>query len=166
LSGSPFTRHGLASRGDWPLAAVVDGRLEPPPAAHLLDHLVRQHVLIAPEEWPFLDFPDLELLLEEPGTIAIASGDRLPTCDLCDRAGRPTRRARYDGPTSRRKDPPWGFMCPDCFAVCSPRLLGLGRGQYLIERDEIPTEVRDAFFVARKFWIEAGANPPPHDPFQ
>ncbi|HEX2264702.1 MAG TPA: hypothetical protein VHH14_00295, partial [Solirubrobacterales bacterium] len=61
---------------------------------------------------------------------------------------------------------PWAFLCADCFALRAPPVLGMGRAQYLFTKEEIPREVKEAFFRAREFWIGRGVKPPPHHPFE
>lgn len=145
--------------------SLVDGRLAPPPASHFLDHLVRRNVL---EEEAIHACPeDFDLLTNDPGTTALVGGEaELPGCDLCLLADREPRTARYDGPSSRRPKAPWAFMCPDCFALNAPAVLGMGRAQYLFTVDEVPEEMRKAFFRAREFWKARGVDVPSHHPFE
>lgn len=166
MTAFEFADHGLVMSSDGePFPAIVNGRLAPPPVAHLLDHLVRQYIVLE-EDVLAHDPGAFELLMGEPGTTAMVLGGQLPDCDICDQYSRPTRPARYDGPASHRNDSAWAFLCPDCFAICAPPVLGLGRAQYLVTKTEIPAEVRDAFFKAREFWIAGGIEPPPHSPFE
>jgi hypothetical protein len=127
----------------------------------VLDYLVRHFILV--EDYPPVSFPEPELILRQPGTVALASGDELPNCDLCREAERSTP-ARYDA-AMRGRGSPWAFMCPDCFVMSGHPSLGLGRGQYLMTSEEISPKVREGFFRAREYWISLGAEPPPHSPF-
>ncbi|MDQ3821914.1 MAG: hypothetical protein M3321_01570 [Actinomycetota bacterium] len=132
---------------------MIEGELRRPPDPHILDRLVRGDLLDG------VAAPDVEVeLLErpEPGTIAVVGG--LPACDVCRLAGRPERSARYDTAYRRadRLDAPWAFMCGDCYLVHSDLVLGVGRGQYLISRDEVPENVLTAFRAAKTYWRDRG----------
>lgn len=157
-----LAQHGLAPSGEAPYPAITAGKLAPPPPSHILDFLVR-HYIVLEENAPF-DPSYWELITDDPGTVAMVS--ELPACDLCRLENREPAVARYDGPSSSGPNAPWAFLCPDCFVLQAPPVLGLGRAQYLFTKEEIPDEVRDAFFRARKFWIEKGIEAPPHDPFE
>jgi hypothetical protein len=134
----------------------------PPPPAHFLDDLVRRYVL--DEEAIFACPEEYELLEREPGTTAFLYGE-LPPCDLCQQAERGEREARYDGPTSSRRNPLWGYLCPDCFALHAPPVLGEGRAQYLFTKADLSAELKAAFFRAREHWRAKGVEVLPHDPF-
>lgn len=167
MSAPTFVEHGLVSLEDGNFPALVEGKPAPPPPSHMLDHLVRQYVLIDDQPLLHLSDPtDLELISAETGTMAMVLGAELPTCDLCRIENRSPRTARYDGPASRQRNAPWAFLCPDCFVLNAPPVLGLGRAQYLFTKVEIPTEVRDAFFRAREFWGAKGIELPSHHPFE
>lgn len=163
MSRAEFSEHGLVVLDRDAFPAIVDGKLAPPPPSHLLDHLVRQYVL---DEEAILASPeDHELLAEDPGTAAYMY-EGLPACDLCEQAGRGEREARYDGPTSSRRKPVWGYLCPDCFALRAPPLLGEGRAQYLFTKEDLSPELEAAFFRAREYWLGKGVDVLPHHPFE
>lgn len=163
MSSPEFADHGLIALKGEAFPAVIDGKLAPPSATHMLDNLVRHHILDdGLLQWP----DDFELLTNDPGTTAMLPEPELPACDICRQQDRQPRNARYDGPASSRSNAPWAFLCSDCFALLAPPVLGMGRAQYLFTKAEIPIEVRDAFFRAREFWIARGSNPPPHHPFE
>lgn len=164
LPGESFEAHGLVALDRDGFPAVIEGRLVPPPASHVLDFLVRHYVL---DEDAALHLPtSLSLISADPGTVAMIFDAELPRCDRCELDGRGPREARYDGPASPRPGAPWGYLCPDCFASNAPPVLGMGRAQYLITRNEIPDDVREAFFRARDFWAEQGNEPSPYHPFE
>src|SRR5690348_7997080 len=88
----------------WP--ARIDGRLECPPEAHVLDAIVRQYLIEgAPEAIrnEALDRP-------EPMTVAVLLDER-PQCSSCA-----SDRARYD--TSQRAPASgWAMLCGNCYVL-------------------------------------------------
>ncbi len=155
-----FSDSGLMPSGSskaWP--AVVDGKLWVPPDDHVLDHIVRQYLLVDDELSKF----ESNWESSEAGTVALLY-DELPDCDLCRQESRGEVTARYDsriGPEGSA----WGNLCGDCYVLHSPQLLGIGLGQYLMLAEEINDDLEIAFERAREYWRARGANVPPHSPF-
>jgi hypothetical protein len=143
---------GEVNRIIWP--AEIDGVLVPPPAEHILDHLVRY-------EFTGSSNSDAEAeLMIRPQARTLTTLSTLPACGPCSRDGRAGVSARYDGPlspTDPRAD--WDFMCPDCYRRLSTRRLGTGEGQYLLLTSEIPADVTAAQQPARAFWAERTSTP-------
>lgn len=134
-----------ANRIIWP--AEIDGRLAPPPDAHVLDYLVRR-------EFGDTDNPEASAEFElRPTAVTVGVVDELPDCFFCEKVGRPGIKARYDGPmTPESRSSPWAFMCSDCYRVHSTGRLGNAEGQYLLLRSEVPSDVSKAHERARAYW--------------
>jgi hypothetical protein len=136
----------LATEASVPFAAIVDGRLRPPPDEHVVDFLVRRELVV--------ELPDdlaSELRAASPGTLAFLAF--LPDCDMCARSGQSPAPARYDGPANNG---PWGYMCPDCFLLYGTPLLGTGLGQYLMTREDVSDTVAQAVRQALETWRSRG----------
>lgn len=162
MTGTQFPEDGLlpaeSFAGDWP--AIADGRRRVPPPAHVLDHLVRQFVLV--DELAEQFAPDAV----EAGTVALLVEPELPACDLCTLESRRTVPARYDAPAGRKRGAPWGFLCGDCYVLGSTGILGVGRGQYLLTRAELNPDLEHPLERSRAYWRGKGANVPDHSPFR
>ncbi|MEO2106921.1 MAG: hypothetical protein ABGZ36_14900 [Actinomycetota bacterium] len=129
----------------WP--ALFNGRLAVPPAAHVVDAMVRMHLHHGESpEW------DAEWdVRPKAGTIIFK--DRLPNCDVCGRQS----SARYDAPMAAKRPAPWGHLCPWCYLRRSTRELGIGFGQFILLNAEVPGYVWDAAAVAVGGWAARGA---------
>lgn len=126
----------------WP--AAVNGELVPPPLEHVLDRLVRSEIAGESAEI------EAQLTLHpSPGTVAVVY--RLPGCDFCSREGADTR-ARYDGRVEISNRAMGANMCSAHYVQHGSGRLGLGEGQYLMTRDEVPIQVREAHERAREYW--------------
>jgi hypothetical protein len=125
----------------WP-ARDAKHRLVRPPSSHILDALVRS-------EFADSGAPDFQIH-PRAGTVAIV--DELPDCGPCSRSGRESVSALYDAPLGRSANEMWDFMCPDCYKGRSSGLLGVGEGQYLLARSDIPRPVQEAVDKVRAYW--------------
>lgn len=138
----------------WP--AEIDGQLRRPPDTHLLDRLVRIHLL---EGAPVEIQGEIGV---RPLALTIAAVDCLPQCDRCAHQAEPESIARYD---AQRKTGEWALMCPEHYRDHGTGTLGVGKGQYLIAWNEIGPRVRDGFMAAREYWIGRGVRVPDHLPW-
>ncbi len=141
--------------------ASLDGELIPPPAAHILDSMVRvEFAGYGPEV-------EAEMMLHlRAGTVAVL--DRLPSCDLCSAAGFAGVTARYDAPTTQDGAGLMAFLCPDCYRRRSTGRLGGRRGRYLLLHTEVPEVVLAGLERARAYWrqrIDGEQTPPEVDPY-
>lgn len=139
----------------WP--AEIDGVLQRPPDAHLLDRLVRVSVLedASPEIQGEVGV--------RPRAVTVATISELPNCDICGRDGI-TSIARYDGKMKGERQG-WANMCSGCYRAHGTGRLGIGEGQYLITWDEVGPDVRGAFVAAKAYWSGRGVQVPDHLPW-
>lgn len=125
----------------WP--AARSGVLVPPPATHVLDHLVRDRLGGSSPEI------DAQLMVHPvAGTVAVVS--ELPGCDMCTKEGS-ICAARYD---SRMADRSSGmaFLCNVHYELHGTGRLGVAEGQYLMTIAEVPDEVTAALSEAMDYW--------------
>lgn len=144
--------------GDWP--AIADGRRRVPPPSHVLDHLVRQFVLV--DELASQFAPEAT----EAGTVALLLQSQLPECDLCKLESRRSVTARYDAPAGTTRGAAWGYLCGDCYVLHSTGTLGEGRGQYLLVGRELDSALEKPLERSRLYWRNMGAEVPDHSPFR
>lgn len=139
----------------WP--AEIEGVLERPPDAHLLDQMVRDSIL---EEAS----PEIQGEVSvRPSAVTVATISALPNCDLCARDGI-ISTARYDGVIKGERNG-WANMCLGCYRRHGTRRLGNGEGQYLITWDEVGPDLRQAFMAAKAYWAGRGVPVPDHLPW-
>lgn len=134
----------------WP--ARLDGELARPPMAHLIDRIVRTHVLGGASG------PSAEAALR-PEAFTIAATLELPTCSRCE-----ARLARYD--TQIVDGVSWSYLCPVCYPEHGLGRLGMGLGQYLVTWAEVDAVTRDALLSAKRHWSERGVDVPGHLPWE
>lgn len=128
----------------WP--ACRDGKLVPPPWAHILDKLVRGSLATGESpEW------DAEWELRPSASTLFFRRDLTQTCDICPVPGRP---ARYDGYT---RSGAAANMCGWCYQRRSTLRLGVGEGQFALRFSEVPAALWRAYERAISVWRERGA---------
>lgn len=131
----------------WP--ARVDGLLERPPDSHVLDAIVREHLIEGAND----EIRNEALGRPEAMTVAVLS-ESLPGCSACTEG-----RARYD--TSLRAPASgWEMLCIDCYARSGVERLGAGLGQYLLTWSDVDRSIRAAFEVAAAYWSARGVSAP------
>ncbi len=136
----------------WP--ASMNGTLQRPPDSHIVDSVVREHVLEGASD----DVRNEALLRPLPMTVAVLA-EPLPSCSYCRRG-----HARYD----TNVKPPrsgWAMLCPSCYASHGVGTLGAGRGQYLLTWAELGEDIRKAIDSAKAHWEDRGIVVPAFGPW-
>lgn len=106
-------------------ARDAEGRLAPPPAEHVLDHLARSNDLVEEER---------SNTTIGANTVTVQSD--LPECDLC---GDP---ARYDARLASGGHTVNAFACPSCYTEHGSGTLGASGDVYIMLDSEVPSDVR------------------------
>ena len=138
----------------WP--AQIDGELRPPPSSHVVDWVVREHVLGSAND----ETRNLSLLRPTAMTVEVKP-EGLPTCQECN-----LRPARYDTALQPVERGGWGYLCSACYPERGRGSLGINRGRYLLTWAEVDKPTIAAIKRAVAHWEAAGVPPPQDKPWE